>query len=198
MQYEDTKTPSIVSGPWTDVRDGLKYHAMVFEEVHHLLARRPIPKLSVQYDLDEILNRISPACTTLKSASLITHSLLNYIRSKKILLTALRATRVNFFGDKKSWPLIEWTEDDGTYMMAVFHFDELRKLEDASWVMHSGHKASNKQGWQKSRIDWNVAEIGHLKILFGVVGHMLGLLEWPVADALGLFFGNPTTCSVTE
>lgn len=46
---------------------------------------------------------------------------------------------------------------------------------------------SDRQYWRQSRIDWNVADIEHLKLLFGVAQHILGLLEWPIADALKLY-----------
>jgi len=85
--------------------------------------------------------------------------------------------------------MLEWTEEDETKTLAIFHFEDPEKPEDGSWLMHSGRDVvtTDRRYWQQSRIDWNVADVAHLKILFGVAQHMLGLLEWPIADALKLY-----------
>ena len=41
--------------------------------------------------------------------------------------------------------------------------------------------------WQSSRVDWNVSQVSHLKILFGLAQHILGVLQWPSADARRLY-----------
>jgi hypothetical protein len=136
------------------------------------------------------LPMISVACSTIRIASTIDNTLISYLRSRNSRLTTLRATQVHLFNDEEnSYPLLEWTEEDGTTTLAVFHFEDPDKPEDGSWLMHSGREVgtSDRRYWQQSRIDWNVADIEHLKLLFGVAQHMLGLLEWPIADALKLY-----------
>ena len=68
-----------------------------------------------------------------------------------------------------------------------FHFENVNQPEDGSWLMHSGIPYTTKQCWRRSRLDWNVADITHLKILFGVAQHTLGVMEWPVEDTINLY-----------
>jgi len=94
----------------------------------------------------------------------------------------------------KSWPIVEWTESDDTHNIAIFHFDE----EQCSWIMHSGLPTKD-DGWKTSRVDWNVSDVEHLKILFGVAQHTYGITEWDPQDILQIYcdreFGN---CSFEE
>ena len=85
--------------------------------------------------------------------------------------------------------MLRWTEEDGTKTLAIFYFEDPDNPENGSWLMHSGREIvmSDRQYWHQSRIDWNVADVEHLKLLFGVAQHMLGLLEWPIADVLRLY-----------
>ena len=102
-------------------------------------------------------------------------------------MIALRATPAYLFNREKSWLIIEWTECDGTNAIVIFHFEE-DEPEQGSWLMHSGQVVSiedtSLRRWTKSRIDWNVANVRHLKTLFNVAQHMLGLLEWHFANTL--------------
>ena len=98
----------------------------------------------------------------------------------------MRATPVYLFNDEQtSWPMIEWTEKDNMRTLAIFHFENVNQPEDGSWLMHSG--IPTKRCWRRSRIDWNVADIDHLKILLGAAQHTLGVLEWQVEDAVKLY-----------
>jgi hypothetical protein len=93
--------------------------------------------------------------------------------------------------DDNVWPVVEWIEIDGTAQLAIFHFDELVGPEEASWLMHSGLLGEG-DCWLQSRVDWNVADVEHLKILFRVVRHVLGILEWSVEDAMRLYSQVPS------
>jgi hypothetical protein len=161
--------------------------------------KRPLPKLSEEYDSAIIVQIISASCTTVGIAALIAHSLVTYVHSKRTRMTALRANAVfSFQDDDNSWPMIEWTESDDTKNVAIFHFGDPEEPEEGSWLMHSGHEISGDEGlsWQNSRIDWNVADIEHLKTLFVVVKHIMGVLSWSSSDALQLYGGiNPPTSS---
>ena len=156
----------------------------MFQHLHgKLLASRVIgiPTLSTN-DVGIITERILDGCETKRIASLIAHSLVDYLQVRQTQMTALRAAPAYLFNYEKSWPMIEWTECDDTKTIAIFHFEE-EEPEEGSWLMHSGKilafEATTTHLWQKSRIDWNVANVGHLNTLFNVAQHMLGLLEWP-------------------
>ena len=133
----------------------------------------------------------------------IAKTLMSYVHSRNTRITALRATPVYLFNDEEnSFPLVEWTEEDDTKSVAIFHFEDDEKPEEGSWLMHSGRlvgKSKSPRRWKQSRIDWNVANIEHLKILFGVAQHMLGLLEWPPSEAFKIYCNmKSNTTSVTE
>jgi hypothetical protein len=106
-------------------------------------------------------------------------------------MVALRATAVYMLNNDDLWPVIEWIELDGTARLIIFHFDELLGPEEGGWLMHSG-VSDDCSPWQKSRIAWNVATVEHLKILFSVVQHILGVLEWSVEDAMKLYCQIPS------
>ena len=161
----------------------------MFQHFHDkLLASRVvgIPTLSSN-DVRIIAERILDSCESERIASLIAHSLVDYLRVRQTQMTALKAAPAYLFTHEKSWPMIEWTECDDTKTIAIFHFEE-NEPEEGSWLMHSGQivafETPTTHRWQNSRIDWNVANVGHLKTLFGVAQHMLGLLEWPFANTL--------------
>lgn len=123
---------------------------------------------------------------------MITLSLTAYTLSRDSRITALRASTIFWFGDDDaSWTVIEWVEDNGTRSLAIFHFGEPNELGQGSWLMHSGLSVSDgileKPCWENSRIDWDVADVNHLKILFGVAQHVAGMLDWSVGDAMKLY-----------
>lgn len=183
------------------LRDGFENHVDVLEELHYKTSRRPIAELCENV-LAKLVPIISVACSTIKVAGTIAHTLISYVHSRNSRITELRATPVRLFNDEeKSWPMVEWTEEDKTKSLAIFHFHNVNKPEEGSWVMHSGRQVSvyDRRCWKQSRIDWNVADIEHLKILFGVAQHMLGLLEWPIAEALKICENiNSNSTSITE
>lgn len=162
------------------------------ERFHQTLSHRSLPKLSADYDVGVITRIILASCeTTIKIASLIANSLVAYLDSRETRITALRAVPAYFFSDNQSWPIVEWKEQDDVMTIAVFHFDDIDEPDEGSWLIHSGRRVADntlleKYRWEQSRIEWNVAEIGLLKILFRVVQHMMGLLEMSPVDALGL------------
>src|SRR5271167_4523510 len=144
------------------------------------------PKLPSN-DVQTITQTILGSCRTEKIASLIAHSLVDYLRVRQTQIISLKATSAFLFNREKSWPIIEWTERDETNAIVIFHF-EGEEPEQGSWLMHSGQVVSIEdtplRRWKKSRIDWNVANVQHLKTLFSVVQHMLGFLEWPFENTL--------------
>jgi len=155
---------------------------------------------------------ISDTCER-NTAYVITNSLVVYLRKRNTEMTGLRAIQMEMFTpftappkgssqhqcserEQKSWPIVEWTESDDTRNIAIFHFDE----EQCSWIMHSGLPTDAENGeWKTSRVDWNVSDVDHLKILFGVAQHTHGLTQWDPQDILKIYcdreFGN---CSIEE
>lgn len=119
-------------------------------------------------------------------------------------MTALRVSAVcSFTNNDFSWPILEWKESDDTETIAIFHIEDQDEPEDCSWLMHSGVDKSGEveteKKWAGSAVSWSVADLDHLKTLFGAAQHTLGILEWPVQDAIKLYCQtNPSTCSDEE
>ena len=185
------------------LRNGFQPHVEVIREMHHRISRRTILPLCDAALSSTIVPIIEAACSTMRITVTIAEALMSYVHSRNTRITALRATPVYLFNDEEnSFPLVEWTEEDDTKSVAIFHFEDEEKPEEGSWLMHSGRlvgKFKSARRWKQSRLDWNVANIEHLKILFGVAQHMLGLLEWPPSEAFKIYCNmKSSTTSVTE
>jgi hypothetical protein len=162
----------------------LKSHSLMFERYHQRLASLSHPK-SVPKDMLSIIRIVSAGCTNSGRATAIAHLLVSYLDSRQTRLSALCAFPAYSLNEERSCPTLQWTDDRGVSSVAIFHFES---PEHPSWIMHSGLRTP-RCGWQTSRIDFNVEDIPHLKILFGVAHHMLGLFEMPVSGAFYLWYG---------
>lgn len=202
MRLEQIRLQLIVKYPaeLATVREGLKGHAHSLQQLHTRLTERPISKFTSEPDLNVFVMMISTCCATARVACVIAQSLMTYVQSRKSQITSMRATPIYLFNDEqRSWPMIEWREKDNMWTLAIFHFENVNQPEDGSWLMHSGIPYVTKQCWRRSRIDWNVANVNHLKILFGLAQHALGLMEWPVEDAISLCNHiSSQNCSINE
>jgi hypothetical protein len=175
------------------IHRGLRIHTSKVAKFHLKVLRKPIPALKANYDRGSVRTIICPACASEEIATLITSALLDYSQTRKTRMAALRATPVYVFNnDQDSWTVIEWIGTDGIAGLAIFHFDDAHEAEQGSWLMHSGLACAEGDSWRNDRIDWNVRDVEHLKILFGVVAHVLGVLEWSVEDAFKLYCRIPT------
>lgn len=176
-----------------DLCEGLEPHARMFEQLHEKVSKSPMASSSTNFDQKIISQTIFDSCaTTLENAALIAHSIVTYLLSRQTPMKALRASAVFWLTGDSSWPVVEWVEGDGRKNIAIFHFEDQDVPEDHSWIMHSGvgpseEVSSETRKWQSSRLDWNVGDISHLKTLFKVAQHLLGVLEWPAADAYQLY-----------
>ena len=117
-------------------------------------------------------------------------------------MTAFRATVVYpLINNENSWPVVEWKEDEDTEVIAIFHIqNEPDGVDACSWLMHSANGVHTEENatsrWKRSSIEWSVRQLGHLKTLFGAAQHVMGILEWSVADALPLYCqSRPENCS---
>lgn len=172
----------------------------MFEQLHQKVSESPINIICPDFDQAMISQTISDGCaTTLENASLIADLILTYVGAGKKLMKGLRASAVCWLTGDFSWPIVEWVEGDDRRNIAIFHFDDEDEPKEHSWIMHSGICSSNSEAsemprWQSSRLDWNVEDISHLKTLFKVAQHLLGILEWPFADAYQLYCERNAMC----
>jgi len=174
------------------LREGLRHFANVMEELHYRVSQRPIPKCPGGCNAETITTKIAESCNSVRVSSVIADSITAYETSRRARIVALRASEVYIFSnDDDSWTVVEWIEEDSLKCVAIFHFDPTAEPEDGSWLMHSGYNqmadAESTHSWKESRVDYNVAKIAHLKILFGIAQHILGVLQWAIADAVTLY-----------
>jgi hypothetical protein len=182
----------------------LEPHARMFEQLHEKVSEAPITTSSEDIDQTAILQTIVESCaTTVEIATLIAHLIVTYLVSRQTPMKALRASAVFLLTGDSSWPVVEWVECDGRKNIAIFHFEDQDEPEDHSWIMHSGvgpfdDRTSETRRWRSSRLDWNVGDISHLKTLFKVAQHLLGVLEWPTVDAYRLYCEQTVTSHSIE
>jgi hypothetical protein len=174
------------------LREGLRPFAKVMEDVHYRVSQRPIPTSPGGCSAETITKKIAESCNSVRASSVIADSITAYETSRRTEIVALRVSEVYLFSnDDDSWTVVEWIEQDSLKCIAIFHFDHLAESEDGSWLMHSGYNelvhADSTRLWKESRVDYNVAEIAHLKTLFGIAQHVLGVLQWAIADAVILY-----------
>ena len=165
---------------------------------HLKVLRRPISERFSKYHFNNIRQIISSTYVSEETATLITHAILEDLQSRGTQMIALRATAVYMLNDDDNmWAVIEWIEIDGVARIVIFHFDELAGPEEGSWLMHTG-LSDDGDCWRTSQVAWNVADVEHLKILFRVVRHILGVLEWSVEDAMKLYSQIPSDDNSNE
>ena len=162
---------------------------------HHRVSKNTLPEVPLKYDLAFIIQTIASTCLPLRLASVIARAIAQFLQSRNARMVRLRASiEKSFTNEDSECPIVQWNEADGTDIIALFHFDEAYEPEECSWAMHLGVgrlSLPNTRGrlWQSSRVDWNVAKVPHLKTIFGIAQHILGVLQWPTADALRIY-GN--------
>lgn len=189
-QLRASTAPTSNLGP--GVEKQLKYHADMLARFHHMVSKIKLPEIPLNYDLAFIIQTITASCLTLRLASVIAHSIFQFLQSRGARIIGLRASvETSFTNEDLTCPIVEWKESDGTDIIALFHYDEAFEPEECSWVMHLGVGRSSTRAtgsvWQRSRVDWNVASVSHLKTMFGIAQHILGVLKWPTADACRLY-----------
>jgi hypothetical protein len=170
----------------------LKQQADMLARFHHRVSKTPLPEIPLKYDFALIFQTISTCLLPLRIASIIARALFAFLQSRDARMISLRiSVEKLFMNEDVECPILEWKESDGTEIVSLFYFDDEVELKECSWVMHLGvgrnDTGSNCPLWQSSRVDWNVSQVSHLKILFGLAQHILGVLQWPIADARRLY-----------
>jgi hypothetical protein len=129
---------------------------------------------------------------------MIARAVFDFLQSRDARMVAFRISVERLFmNEDVECPILEWKESDGTEIVSLFHFHDAFEPEECSWAMHLGvgRNDTNPNGpfWQSSRVDFNVSQLSHLKILFGLAQHILGVLQWPSADARRLYGDSVST-----
>jgi hypothetical protein len=172
------------------LRAGLRVFGNLLQRLHSRVSRRAISTSPEVYSIERIAETIAKSCDSDEISSVVTHSIAAYLTTRNRQIVALRATEVySLVSDEDAWLVVEWLESDDLNCIAIFHFEDDLEVRSGSWLMHSGYQSPSEGpgSWNSSRVDWNVSEIDHLQILFGVAQHLLGILEWSVEDSVALY-----------
>ena len=99
--------------------------------------------------------------------------------------------------------MVRWNEGIETEVLAIFCAGEGAESEVYSSLIHYGigvsDEATSGKRWNRTSTLWNVADISHLKSMFGAALHILSVLAWPPADILALYCkSNVRACTETE
>lgn len=130
--------------------------------------------------------------TTPEVSRKIVSSLQKHLSTTDAHVTRFRASIIySMTNDECAWPVVEWTENDDTEVIAIFYIDEDAPSEACSWLMHYGvgilEDSKNGMRWENTYISWSVGDMDHLKSLFEAAQQLLGVLKWSVHDMLQLY-----------
>jgi hypothetical protein len=167
----------------------LKVHARVIQNLHLQCSLKPIPEGNVDFIT---ISKLVSVWTTPEVAQRIVCCLQKHFAATDATLTRFRASIVySMTDDEIAWPVVEWTENDDTEVIAIFYIDEDAPPEVCSWLMHYGvgilEDSKNGMRWEKTYISWNVGGIDHLQLLFEAAQQLLGILRWSPQDILQLY-----------
>lgn len=119
-------------------------------------------------------------------ARTIDRTLQALLQSRAARITALRASVIYPFAkDDKSWPMIEWREDNGSRVLAIFALDDEDDPKSCSYIMHTTNSAA--QSSRLTDVTFNVSDFTIMKTLFRAAQHVWGLLQMPKEDAVMLY-----------
>ena len=177
-------------------------YASSINKVHRHIIKQPLSEGPVNY---EAIRKAISAWTTSERTLTIAKSLWQRFETPDVHVTAFRVSILFALpNDDRSWPVVEWKEDNDKELMALFHFDEKSRCPGVcSWLVHYGagilSDPTDEDRWTETSIAWGVTDMSHLKTLFGAAQHFLGILEWSPEVVLNLYCAiEPTTCSQTE
>lgn len=130
--------------------------------------------------------------TTREAATSIAQAILVYQQTTNVQMKGFRSSAVySFTNNKRSWPVVEWIEDNDTEVLAIFDVEaHVAETGLCSWIMHHGmgiDKDKQSGRWKKTSISWSVFSIDRLNTLFQAAQHLLGILEWSVIDTMVLY-----------
>src|SRR5271156_4710699 len=106
----------------------LEGHIAALDRLHRLTAQRFLHPGRSDITPDFVFRTIWNCSSTLQGAFLVTMAVLEYQQSSNQGMVGFRATTVRSFeNDGFAWPVVEWTENDGTEVLTIFQFDNCWK-----------------------------------------------------------------------
>ena len=190
-------------------------HLEIMPKLQDLLSQRPLPKLDPVNTDRSVFQAVSGACMTAPTATIITNLLLTHVRTKNGRIDTLRANPLYVFSEV-AYPVVEWTETDNSKNIAIFYIEDQKGCglshedpkecrEDKqkcvpcrlSWIMLS--VINTAENGEKSRLNWSVSHLSHIRRLFSLAQHLYGVSQWSNEDKLALYCHQTLGhCELTE
>lgn len=168
-----------------DVASSLMALIRLLNQIHVHLSKYPLSFLSPDRPssrFDALSDRTGP-----NIARTIDGTLQALLHSRDAGMTAFRALVIYpFKKNDKSWPMIEYSEDNGTRVLAIMALDDDDSPESCSYIMHSIHSSASQSSCLTD-LTFNVSDFKVMKTLFQAAQHVWGLLQMPEEDAMILY-----------
>ena len=175
----------------TEVFVTIQPHTCVLENLHIQLCQNAFPESNT--DMQTMIAEVS-SWTTPDVGQQIMHFLQKQFEATGAQVTAFRANIIYSMEEEGlAWTVVEWKEDVDTEVLALFYVDEESPSGVCSWLMHYGqgimgdHSDNGTKRWKQATISWKVADMDHLKSLFGAAQNLLGVLGWSSDDIIQLY-----------
>ena len=186
--FAEGNTVQVSNGPIdpSATSNGFRYLTNIVNQLHRQVSRYP-PRLvfSDANSRQEIIRN----CTSDSIAIALEH-LIGSISTNVYSIRGFRASVVYpLANSNSSWPLLEWTEGEGTEVMAIFEINGATDLAECNWLVNYRHNSHGPSGGQERNesVSWRVTQLRHLKMLFEVAQHLSGILTWSPEDTHRLY-----------
>lgn len=115
----------------------------------------------------------------------IVHWLQRYMDIEDRLLTKWHVSTIYSPTENHcSWPVVQWTENGDTQVIAIFQIDD---DQCTNCLMHTGQIENGT--WKTSALSWEVVDIDDLHTLVAAIVQMYGVLQWCPEDMVELYAG---------
>lgn len=165
----------------------LQFIGKIFIELHRKVSWRELPDIYGP-PTAETRKRLITAISHEDDANGVEDLVSEYLSSTGLWMTRFRASMLYPFGQNdRSWPVLEWTDNQGGEVLAIFETDVHPAPEVCSWIMHRGAGRTNGQFesgrvWVQSELNWSVTGLNILNTLVQAAQHLSGILDWSHAD----------------
>jgi hypothetical protein len=118
-----------------------------------------------------------------------------YLRATGLWIYRFRVSMLYPLGqDDRAWPVLEWTDNQGGEVVAIFETDVQPGPDVCSWIMHRGVGRNNGQIggriWHHSELNWSVTGIDILGTLVKAAQHLSAMLDWSHVDIQTIYCFN--------
>jgi len=172
----------------------LQYIGNIFTDVHRKVSWRELPDIYGP-PTSETRKRLIAAVSHEDDAEGIEQCVQQYLLYTGLWIVRFRATMLYPFGqDDRSWAVLEWTDNEGGEVLAIFETEIPPGPDICSWVLHRGLGRTDGQFqgrvWLHSELNWSVMGINIFNTLVQAAQHLCGILDWSHVDIQAIYSFN--------